>query len=182
MAAQFVASHSDITLSAVQRVASLAPYLTPSVTINLSLGGYHLMVGLLLGIVKYQQIHASKTYTAHPYISTAHRASLMYGFASAQLAGVALLSSYSEKTNIYASVAAQAFFVQAVLTYAAHGLLRDTTNQLKPPHRVGPSGGLVIPPWMVKGFMWSLIVAEVGGCGVLVAGMCKTFLSVLSKA
>lgn len=70
MPAQFLASHPDVTLAAAQRIAALAPYLTPSVTINLGLGGYHLMMGLLLGVVKYQQIHASKTYTAHPYIST----------------------------------------------------------------------------------------------------------------
>ncbi|KAG0304237.1 hypothetical protein BGZ97_001576 [Linnemannia gamsii] len=180
MPSHFLASHPGVTLAAAQRIAALAPYLTPSVTINLGLGGYHLMMGLLLGVVKYQQIHASKTYTAHPYISTAHRASLMYGFASAQLAGIALLSSYSEKTNVWATIATQSFFVQAVLMYAAHGLMRDTTNQLKPPHRVGEKH--TIPPWMVKGFMWSLIAAEVGGCGVLIAGMCKTFVDVLSKA
>lgn len=110
----------------------------------------------------------------------AHRASLMYGFASAQLAGIALLSSYSEKTNVWATIATQSFFVQAVLMYGAHGLMRDTTNQLKPPHRVGQKHA--IPPWMVKGFMCSLIAAEVGGCGILIAGMFKTFLDVLSKA
>lgn len=114
----------------------------------------------------------------HPIL--AHRASLMYGFASAQLAGIALLSSYSERTNVWATIATQSFFVQAVLMYAAHGLLRDTTNQLKPPHRVGEKHA--IPPWMVKGFMWSLIAAEVGGCGVLIAGMVKTFLDVLPRA
>ncbi|KAF9082868.1 hypothetical protein BGX29_005555 [Mortierella sp. GBA35] len=180
MPAQFLASRPDITMAAAQRVAALAPYLTPSVTINLGLGGYHLMVGLLLGVVKYQQIHASKTYTAHPYISTAHRASLMYGFASAQLAGIALLSSFSEKTNVWATIATQSFFVQAVLMYAAHGLMRDTTNQLKPPHRVGDKHS--IPPWMVRGFMVSLILAEVVGCGVLILGMLKTFANVLSNA
>jgi hypothetical protein len=70
MPSHFLASHPGVTLAAAQRIAALAPYLTPSVTINLGLGGYHLMMGLLLGVVKYQQIHASKTYTAHPYIST----------------------------------------------------------------------------------------------------------------
>ncbi|KAF9918496.1 hypothetical protein FBU30_000169 [Linnemannia zychae] len=179
MPIQYFASRPDVAFTAAQRLAALSPYLTPSVTINLGLGGYHLMMGLLLGIVKYKQIHASKTHTAHPYISAAHRASLMYGFASAQLAGVALLSSHSERTNILATIATQAFFVQAVLTYTIHGLLRDTTNQLKYPHRLGEK--YTLPPWMVHGFMWSLIVAEVGGCGVLVAGMVKTFWNVFSK-
>ncbi|KAI1309719.1 hypothetical protein EDD11_004061 [Mortierella claussenii] len=131
------------------------------------------MAGLLLGVVKYHQIHTSKTFTAHPYISTAHRASLMYGFASFQLAGIACLSSFSERTNVQATVVTQTFFVAAVLTYAIHGFLKDTTNQLKTPHKLGTRGA-VMPEWLVKLFMSSLIVAEVGGCGVLSAGMLKT--------
>ncbi|KAF9323196.1 hypothetical protein BG006_001667, partial [Podila minutissima] len=85
---------SPEALLVAQRLARLAPYLTPSVSLNLALGSYHLMAGLVLGVYKYAQIHASKTATAHPYISTAHRASLMYGFASAQLAGISLLSAW----------------------------------------------------------------------------------------
>lgn len=154
----------------------LSLYLTPSVSLNLALGSYHLMTGLLLGVVKYAQIHASKTATAHPYISTAHRASLMYGFASAQLAGIALLSAWDESVNVAATVATQTFFVAAVGTYAVHGVLRDTTNQLKAPHRLGEKR--VLPGWMVHGFMAGLVVAEVVGCGVLTAGMCKTLWTV----
>lgn len=165
---------------AAARIPALTPFITPSVGLNLLLAGYHLMVGLVLGVVKYYQIHNSPSFTAHPYISTAHRASLMYGFASFQLAGTALLSSWSETTNVYATAATQFFFVQAVLMYTAHGLLKDTTNQLKIPHKLGEKW--VVPPFLFKGFMASLISAEVIGCGVLCAGMAKTIYEAIPIA
>ncbi|GJJ76777.1 hypothetical protein EMPS_09136 [Entomortierella parvispora] len=177
---QLLVSKLGLTLSAAERLHTLAPFLTPSVILNLGVGAYHLMVGLLLGTVKYAQIHSSKTATAHPYISTAHRASLMYGFASAQLAVFAGLSSWTERTNVGATVAAQTFFVSAVATYAIHGILRDTTNQLKAPHKLGERRQL--PAWMVRGFMIALVIAEVGGCGVLTAGAFKTFYHILSTS
>jgi len=177
---QILVSKLGLTLSAAERLHVLAPFLTPSVVLNLGVGAYHLMVGLLLGTVKYAQIHSSKTATAHPYISTAHRASLMYGFASAQLAMLASLSSWSERTNLGASVATQTFFVSAVATYAIHGILKDTTNQLKAPHKLGEKRQL--PACMVRTFMIALVVAEVGGCGVLTAGAFRTFYHVLSAS
>ncbi|KAG0325275.1 hypothetical protein BGZ99_000852 [Dissophora globulifera] len=166
-----------LSLSTAARLRALAPFLTPSVSVNLILGGYHLMTGLLLGVVKYYQIHTSPSYTAHPYISVAHRAALMYGFASTQLAGVALLSAWSEPVNTAASIAAQFFFVTAVMTYATHGFLRDTTNQLKQPHKLGEKRTL--PAWLIRVYMVALIAAEVIGCGVLCSGMVKTILDVL---
>ncbi|KAG0213084.1 hypothetical protein BGX28_005105 [Mortierella sp. GBA30] len=176
MSTQILISQIGLSLATTERLVSLKPFLTPSVALNLGLGVYHLMAGLLLGIVKYYQIHTSKSYTAHPYISTAHRASLMYGFASAQLAGVALFSAWSERTNVIATISTQIFFATAVIMYATHGLLRDTTNQFKEPHKLGEKWTL--PPWLIKLFMASLISAEVGGCGVLGAGMLKTIADV----
>ncbi|KAF9279951.1 hypothetical protein BGZ68_007596 [Mortierella alpina] len=178
MPAQILVSKIGLSLATADRLNALRPFLTPSVALNLALGGYHLMAGLLLGIVKYYQIHTSKSYTAHPYISTAHRASLMYGFASVQLAGMALFSAWSERTNVIATVSTQTFFVLAVGMYAVHGLLRDTTNQFKQPHKLGEKWTL--PPWLIGTFMISLILAEVVGCGVLAAGMFKTMADVFS--
>ncbi|KAF9192156.1 hypothetical protein BGZ51_006130 [Haplosporangium sp. Z 767] len=178
--AHILVSRIGLSLATSERISALAPFLTPSVSINLILGAYHLMMGLLLGVVKYHQIHKSKTYTAHPYISTAHRASLMYGFASAQLAGVALFSAWSERTNVIATIANQTYFVSAVITYAMHGLLKDTTNQLKEPHKLGEKG--TMPAWLVRFYMVTLILAEVVGCGVLCAGMVKTIVDVLSTS
>ncbi|KAF9158497.1 hypothetical protein DFQ26_007543 [Actinomortierella ambigua] len=167
------------TSALLPHLAAVAPYLTPSVMTNLGVGGYHLMVGLVTGVMKYGQIAVSKNAVAHPYISTAHRASLMYGFASVQMAAMAALSSYSETTNMTATVAAQAYFVQAVILYVVHGLLRDTTNQLKSPHKLGEKHTL--PGWMVHGFMGTLVLAEIGGVGVLFAGMLKTFAKIYAS-
>jgi hypothetical protein len=50
------------------------------------------------------------------------------------------------------------YFFAAVAGYALHGWRRDTTNQMHPP-----------TPAM-HGFMATLIVAEIGGFLVLVAG------------
>ncbi|KAG0048888.1 hypothetical protein BGZ83_006219 [Gryganskiella cystojenkinii] len=179
-ATQVLISKLGLSLSTASRLSALSPFLTPSVALNLALGGYHLMAGLLLGTLKYYQIYTSKTATAHPYISASHRASLMYGFASAQLALLAACSSWSEQTNVAATLATQLFFVSAVGTYAVHGILRDTTNQLKEPHKLGEKRHL--PPWLVRGFMISLILAEMGGCGVLTAGALRTFYHLFSAS
>ncbi|KAF9439254.1 hypothetical protein BGZ76_007455 [Entomortierella beljakovae] len=154
-----------------EHIKAIAPFLTSSVVINLVMSGVHLMSGLLLGVVKYYQIHNSPSFTAHPYISTAHRAALMYGFASIQLAVVSLLSAWEESINVWASIATQIFFYQAVVMYAVHGLLRDTSNQLKVPHKMG---SMTLSVWIIRLFMFLLIVAEVGGCGILFAGLGKT--------
>ncbi|KAF9957241.1 hypothetical protein BGZ72_002022 [Mortierella alpina] len=180
MPAHMLVSKIGLSLATADRVTALRPFLTPSVALNLALGGYHLMAGMLLGIVKYYQIHTSKSFTAHPYISTAHRASLMYGFASLQLAGMALFSAWSERTNVMATLSAQTFFVLAVVMYAIHGLLRDTTNQFKVPHKLGDRWTL--PPWMIRTFMVALILAEVVGCGILGAGMLKTIAETFSSS
>ena len=50
------------------------------------------------------------------------------------------------------------FFVAAILSYIAHGLRRDTDNQFANPDRA------------LKVGMVALIVGEVGGFGVLLAG------------
>ena len=44
--------------------------------------GVFFLTALLTGIWKYLEIAASEDGLAHPYIDTAHRASLMYSFAS----------------------------------------------------------------------------------------------------
>jgi hypothetical protein len=50
------------------------------------------------------------------------------------------------------------FFVAAIASYIIHGALRDTTNQFERPTRA---------TWVS---MASLIIGEIGGFGVLLAG------------
>jgi len=49
-----------------------------------------------------------------------------------------------------------------------HGIFKDTTNQVKPPFIMGK---MPIPSIAVTLFMWSLIVAEIGGFLVLFYGV-----------
>ncbi|WP_278313850.1 hypothetical protein [Lolliginicoccus levis] len=113
---------------------------------------------LLLGVWKYVQIARSPEHAAHPYVDIAHRAALLYSFASLLLAVFAELSIWPSWVNAVAVLAVLVFFVGAIASYVVHGWLRDTTNQFDSPVR-----GL-------HGFMIALIVAEIGGFAVLFAG------------
>ena len=115
---------------------------------------------LLLGVWKYRQMAASPEGHAHPYVDTAHRAALLYSFATLLLASFVELSGFSETVNLVAAFAVIAFFVAAVGGYVYHGLTRDTENQFR--------DGEGIPG--LHPFMWALIVVELAGFGVLLAG------------
>ena len=125
------------------------------------------MTGLLTGIWKYRHIARSADATAPVYVDIAHRSSLMYAFAALLLAAFSAHSVFAEWVNAAAAVAALAFFAFAIGTYIIHGLLQDTDNQLRRPHRLGKQ---LLPPWATGLFMGLLIVGEVGGTLVLGAG------------
>jgi hypothetical protein len=115
---------------------------------------------LLLGVWKYRQMAASRKGLAHPYVDTAHRAALLYSFATLLIAVFVELSGWSTVINLVAAFAVITFFVAAVAGYAYHGLVKDTENQF----RKGEE-----PPGLHP-FMWSLIVVEIAGFSVLLAG------------
>ena len=133
----------------------------------LAAGGFFL-TGLLTGVWKYQQIHASPTAEAHPYVSIAHRTALLYAFACLLLAKFAQLSVLTDIVNLVAVSLQIVFFAAAVLSYIAHGLLGDTDNQLRQPHRLGKG---TLPAWLIKAFMLALIAGEIGGFLVLFYGV-----------
>src|SRR5262245_52996974 len=113
---------------------------------------------LLLGVWKYRQMAAAENGLAHPYVDIAHRAALLYSFALLLVATFVELSGWGVLVNLLAAGALAFYFYAAVAGYAIHGWKRDTDNQLREPVRgTGP-------------FMASLIVAEIGGWLVLVAG------------
>lgn len=125
------------------------------------------MTGLLTGIWKYWCMANSPKAVAPRYVDIAHRSSLMYSFAAMLLAWFADLSVHDEWINTVAAVAALGFFALAIGTYIIHGILRDTSNQLRKPHKLGR---LFLPPWVTQAFMVALIIAEVGGSLVLGSG------------
>jgi hypothetical protein len=113
---------------------------------------------LALGIWKYRQMLASPDGLAHPYVDIAHRAALLYSFATLLIAAFVELSGWPTATNLAASLVIISFFVAAIAIYCVHGYRRDTDNQF-----VDPVGG-------TRPFMAALIVGEIGGFCVLLAG------------
>ncbi len=113
---------------------------------------------LLLGVWKYRQMATSEDALAHPYVDTAHRAALLYSFATLLLATFVELSGFSTAVNLIAAFVPIAFFAAAIAGYSIHGWHRDTDNQFR-----DPVAG-------THAFMWALIVGEIGGILVLLAG------------
>ena len=68
------------------------------------------------------------------------------------------LSGWPTWVNLTAAMVVVAFFVIAIVTYIGHGMKRDTTNQFENPAASVHAG------------MLALIVTEIGGFSVLLAG------------
>ncbi|MBM7366239.1 hypothetical protein [Gordonia hydrophobica] len=132
--------------------------LTVAAQVALIAAGIIFLWALLLGVWKYAQIMRSENGQAHVYVDIAHRAALMYSFATALLAAFVQFSAWSTAVNVIAVGIVVAFFVGAIASYCLHGALRDTTNQFHP-----ATGALTAA-------MVALIVGEVGGSAVIIAG------------
>lgn len=126
--------------------------------VALTAAGLIFLGALVLGVWKYAQIVKSPRHQAHPYVDIAHRAALMYAFATLLLAPFAELSAWPTAVNLASVLAVVFFFVAAITTYAVHGWRQDTDNQFAAPVRG------------THAFMFALIAAEIGGFAILFAG------------
>ena len=126
--------------------------------------GLIFLLALVLGIWKYRQMATSPDHLAHPYVDIAHRAALLYSFATLLLAAFVELSAWPAWVNSTAAATVILFFVGAIISYIIHGAKRDTTNQLSQPGR------------SIHVAMWALIVAEIGGFVVLLAGFLRGWM------
>jgi Ca2+/Na+ antiporter len=126
--------------------------------LTLLAAGLIFLLALALGVWKYRQMATSENHLAHPYVDIAHRAALLYSFATLLIAVFVELSGWPTWGNLTAAMMVVLFFVIAIVTYMSHGLKRDTTNQFEHPDRGVHAGRL------------ALIVAEIGGFAVLFAG------------
>jgi hypothetical protein len=113
---------------------------------------------LVLGVWKYRQMATNPTHLAHPYVDIAHRAALLYAFATMLLAVFVEFSAWPGWVNLTAAAVVVAFFVLAIATYVVHGVRQDTTNQFE---HVDTT---------LRVAMAALIAGEIGGFGVLLAG------------
>lgn len=136
-------------------------------TLCLLAAGIFFSSGLLTGLWKYLCIARSPEAIAPVYVDIAHRTSLMYSFSALLLREFVPYSPLGPTGTLWAAGLPLLFFGSAIVIYIVHGLLRDTDNQLRAPHRLGT---MTLPGLAVHGFMWALAVAEIGGFAVLLYG------------
>lgn len=141
--------------------------LSLAVKIAILSSGVFLWVGMLTGVWKYLQIRSSTQSRAHYYVDIAHRSSLLYAPAALILAVLAYYSVFSALVNLICVILNLVFFSFSISAYILHGLLKDTTNQFKQPHQLGR---VQLPSFLMSLVMGALIVAELGGTGVLLLG------------
>ncbi|WP_419253337.1 hypothetical protein ACN2C6_17315 [Caulobacter sp. ErkDOM-YI] len=139
---------------------------------QLACGGFFL-TGLATGVWKYRAMITDAQGVAPAYVDVCHRASLMYAFACLVLAEFARLSAWPPGVNLAAVALPVVFFAAAVATYAVHGILRDTDNQLRRPHRLGPGQ---VHGRIISLFIYGLILGEMGGFLVLLTGSADKLL------
>lgn len=135
--------------------------------------GLFFLTGLATGAWKYRAMIVDSDGQAPAYVDICHRAALMYAFACLVLAEFARKSLWPEAVNLPAVAVPVLFFALAVASYAVHGVLRDTDNQLRRPHRLGRRhvhGGAI------TAFIYALIVGEIGGFLVLFSGSIQSLL------
>ncbi|HLL02808.1 MAG TPA: hypothetical protein VK539_19655 [Myxococcaceae bacterium] len=127
-------------------------------TLTLVACGGFFLTGLLTGIWKHSAMMTNASRQAPVYVDIAHRASLLYAFASLVLLKFIELSPFPSWVNTLAAAAPLLFFTVAIGRYLSLGLSNQTDNQYK------------LPLEATRVMMPVLIVAEVGGFGVLFAG------------
>lgn len=137
-------------------------------TFALVSAGVFLLVGMLTGWWKYRHMMRASNAAAPVYVNICHRSALMYAFACIVLQQLALRSRWSEAVDMAAVVLPIVFFASAVASYAIHGWLRDTNNQLRRPHQLGQR---TLPGALIHTYMILLGVGEIGGVVVLLAGV-----------
>jgi hypothetical protein len=126
--------------------------------LTLLMAGLIFLLALGLGVWKYRQIMITEEHRAHVYVDIAHRAALLYSFATLLVAVFVGLSAWPVWVNLTAAMVMVFFFVGAIVGYIVHGLRRDTENQFDPPVHG------------TRAFMALLIFGEMGGFAVLFAG------------
>lgn len=136
----------------------MTPALGIDTKLTLLAAGLIFLLALGLGVWKYRQVMVTDDHRAHPYVDIAHRAALLYAFATLLIAVFVELSIWPVWVNLSAAMVVVFFFVAAIAGYISHGARRDTVNQFERPTR-----GLKVA-------MALLILGEMGGFTVIFAG------------
>ena len=79
--------------------------------------GLIFLLALVLGVWKYRQMATSPDGLAHPYVDTAHRAALLYSFATLLIAAFVEFSGWSETVDAIAAFVVIFYFLAAIGSY-----------------------------------------------------------------
>ena len=136
--------------------------LSLAVRLALFCSGLFLLSGMITGVWKYAKTMSSPEHRAPAYVDIAHRASFFYSFASLVIAALTLFSPFSAAIQLVAVSLPLLYFALTVIGYIREGLLERTENMF--------SERNFTTTW----FMYGLIVGEIGGLLVIVAGFVFT--------
>jgi hypothetical protein len=117
-----------------------------------------LLVGLGTGVWKFRAMATRPDHRAPTYVDIAHRASLMYSFASLVLAHLAQASPFVPWVTTAAVGVPLVCFAGAIATYVALGRDGAVENQFTRRTAANTWG------------MWLLVAGELGGVGALAVG------------
>ena len=126
--------------------------------VALTASGTFFLVALLTGIWKYRHMLLNDGHVAPVYVDVAHRAALLYAFAALLLARLVEESPFSPTVNLFAIGGPLLFFAVAIASYVGLGFENRTDNQFRE-RNFNTTWGMA-----------ALIVAEIGGFGVLFVG------------
>jgi hypothetical protein len=106
--------------------------------ITLLAAGLIFLLALVLGVWKYRQILAADDHRAHPYVDIAHRAALLYSFATLLLAAFVELSAWPTWVNLTAAIVVVSFLSARSSPTSTTG--RDVTPSTSSSTRIGEPG------------------------------------------
>ena len=135
--------------------------------------GLYFLTGMLTGVWKYLCMASDREARSPVYVDIAHRTALLYSFAAILLREFVPFSPLSPAGTLWAVGLPLLFFGSAIFIYIVHGILRDTDNQLRKPHKLGSA---TLPGGLITVYMWLLIAGEIGGFAVLFAGFLRAVL------
>jgi hypothetical protein len=132
--------------------------MTLEAKVALTASGTFFLAALLTGVWKYRHMLLGEGHVAPVYVDVTHRAALLYAFAALLLARLVEESPFSPTVNLFAIGGPLLFFAGAIVTYVGLGFENRTDNQFRA-RTFSTTWGMV-----------ALIVAEIGGFGVLFVG------------
>ena len=99
-----------------------------AIKISLLSSGLFLLAGMLIGIVKHQQMLSNPDHLAPAYIDIAHRAAFLYSFAMLVIAKLLEYNPYSEGVQLLATASVLAFLSITIVGYFVTGMMNKTDN------------------------------------------------------